>query len=101
MCSLYYAYSEGSTSCVREMLKDSRVNPNEPHNNGCTPLWGAALRYCLDVIKWWIASGREVDAVRLKLGLELQMVLCHYMVGSFLLRGEVALMLPATWMSLW
>jgi len=28
-----------STSCVREMLKDSRVKVNEPDNHGRTPLW--------------------------------------------------------------
>jgi len=43
------------------MLKDSRVKVNEPDQFGCTPLWGAALRDCPNVIKWWIASGREMD----------------------------------------
>ena len=42
------------------MLNDSRVKVNEPANNGETPLrWAAWNR--LDVIQWWIASGREVD----------------------------------------
>jgi len=43
------------------MLKDSRVNVDEPHSNGCTPLWRAAINDHLDTIKWWIASGREMD----------------------------------------
>ena len=43
------------------MLKDSRVKVNEPKNEGCTPLWRAAFSGFLDVIKWWIASGREMD----------------------------------------
>jgi len=43
------------------MLKDSRVTVNEPDNNGHTPLWWAAYCGHSDVIKWWIASGREMD----------------------------------------
>jgi len=43
------------------MLKDSRVKVNEPTGNGFTPLWIASFNGHLDVIKWWIASGREMD----------------------------------------
>ena len=43
------------------MLKDSRVKLNEPNKNGWTPLFWAAYRGYLDLIKWWIASGREMD----------------------------------------
>ena len=43
------------------MLKDSRVKVNEPQNSGFTPLWRAASYGHLDVIKCWIASGREID----------------------------------------
>jgi len=43
------------------MLKDSRVKVNEPDNYGPTPLWIAAYNGYLDVIKVWIASGREID----------------------------------------
>jgi len=50
-----------NTSCVCEMLKDSRVKVNEPDNNGSTPLYLAAINDRLDIIKWWIASGREMD----------------------------------------
>ena len=35
------ASSNGRTSCVRELLKDSRVKVNEPTNDGWTPLWAA------------------------------------------------------------
>jgi len=56
----YYAYY-GHPSCVREMLKDSRVKVNEPDKDGWTPLWWAAFNGFLDIIKWWIASGREMD----------------------------------------
>jgi len=51
----------GHTSCVRELLKDQRVEVNEPNNDGSTPLWSAARYGHLDVIKWWMASGREMD----------------------------------------
>jgi len=53
--------SGGHVSCVREMLTDSRVKVNKPNHYGRTPLWWAAFNVCLDVIKWWIASGREMD----------------------------------------
>jgi len=56
----YYACC-GRPSCVREMLKDSRVKVNEPNNSGQTPLWWAAYRGHQDVIKWWIGSGREMN----------------------------------------
>jgi len=51
----------GRASCVREMLKDSRVKVNEPRSDGWTPLYRAAYWNFLDTIKWWIASGREMD----------------------------------------
>ena len=51
----------GMTSCVRLLLKDQSVEVNEPDNGGCTPLCWAARKGHLDVIKWWIASGRETD----------------------------------------
>jgi len=57
----YYACYCGYTSCVRELLRDSRVKVNEPDNDGYTPLWYAASGGHLDVIQWWIASGREMD----------------------------------------
>ena len=56
-----YACRNGSISCVREMLKDSRVKVNEPAGDGCTPLWVAASNGHLDVIRVWIASGREMN----------------------------------------
>jgi len=56
-----YARSKERTSCVRLLLHDSRVDPNEPSNDGRTPLWNAANKGSLDIIKLWIASGREMD----------------------------------------
>jgi len=57
----FYACREGSTACAREMLKDSRVKLKEPTVDGYTPLWCTAYDSHLDIIKWWIASGREMD----------------------------------------
>jgi len=57
-----YACSCDSTSCVRLLLKVSRVKVNEPANDGTTPLFFLTARNGrLDTIKWWIASGREID----------------------------------------
>ena len=54
------ACRNGHASCVRELLKDPRVKVNEPAF-GSTPLWCAACYDHLDVILWWIGSGREMD----------------------------------------
>lgn len=51
----------GSTSCVRELLQDSRVKVNVADRYGITPLCDAASTGFLDIITWWIASGREMD----------------------------------------
>ena len=34
---------------------------NEPVASGSTPLWYATRNGRLNVIRWWIASGREMD----------------------------------------
>ena len=57
----YLACANGRPSCVREMLKDSRVKVTEPDKYGFTPLWWASRDGHIDIIKWWIASGRELD----------------------------------------
>ena len=57
----YYTCEGERPSCIREMLKDSRVNVNEPDSHGHTPLWYAAYNGSLGTIKWWIVSGREMD----------------------------------------
>ncbi len=46
---------------VKMLLKDERVNINEPDKCGCTPLWWASCRGQIEKIKWMIASGRELD----------------------------------------
>jgi len=56
-----FACLHGATSCVRELLKDSRVKVNEPTTYGYAPLLNAARDGHLDVIRWWLASGREMD----------------------------------------
>ena len=50
----------GKISCARLLLNDSRVNLREPDRDS-TPLWLAADSAYLDIIRWWIASGREMD----------------------------------------
>jgi len=51
----------GTTSCVRLLLKDSRVMVNECTKDEPPPLWYVAGNGHLDVINWWVASGREMD----------------------------------------
>ena len=55
------ACSMGHTASVRLLLKDSRLRVNEPDKNGHTPLKRVAYNGHLDIIRWWIASGREMD----------------------------------------
>jgi len=56
-----FACFYGRTSCVRLLLQDQRVMVHEPTNPGSTPLRWAAYYGRHDVIKWWIASGREMN----------------------------------------
>jgi len=51
----------GNPSCVRLLLQDQLVMVNQPSDYGETPLWWAAHQGHQDVIKWWIASGREIN----------------------------------------
>jgi len=51
----------GRTACVRLFLKDPRVNLNECHSGGFTPLREAASSNHLEIVQWWIASGRDMD----------------------------------------
>lgn len=51
----------GGTACVRLLLRDPRVDPNQPEADGKTPLWCAAGTGHPAVIRWWIASGREMN----------------------------------------
>ena len=60
-CTPFFNSCQGNTYCVRELLKDSRVKVNEPATNGYAPLLNAARDGHLDVIRWWLASGRDID----------------------------------------
>jgi len=51
----------GQTKCVRLLLQDARVNIDERNRDGFTALREAASGGHVEVIKWWIASGREID----------------------------------------
>jgi len=57
----FWACRSGSTSCVRLLLQDARVEVNEPDRDGHTPLWPAGRSNHVGTIKWWMASGREMD----------------------------------------
>ena len=50
----------GSTSCARLLLGDSKVLINEPNSTDHYPLYWASSEGHLDVIRWWIASEREI-----------------------------------------
>jgi hypothetical protein len=51
---------QGRTTCARLLLKDDRVKVNEPNSTGNTPLWYAAHYGYIEIIKWWVASEREM-----------------------------------------
>lgn len=55
---------KGTTSCARLLLKDPRVVLDCPDIFGKTALWNAVRRGHIEVIKWWLASGRELDLGR-------------------------------------
>jgi len=50
----------GNTTSIWLLLRDLRVQPNECDLEGYSPLWWAAYYGQIDLIKWWIASRREV-----------------------------------------
>ena len=51
----------GSTTCIHLLLNDSRVATTGLKGNGYLPLYNASWNGHIDVVKWWIASGREID----------------------------------------
>jgi len=57
----WWACNEGFLACVRLLLKDPRVMVNEPDREGCTPLRQAVHYKRHEIVRWWIASGREMD----------------------------------------
>ena len=59
--SFMLACAFGRTSCVRLLLKDSRVKVVGADADRRTPLMEAAYRGQIDVVRWWVASGREMD----------------------------------------
>jgi len=46
---------------VRILLRDSRVKVDRKDSYGETPLCRAISEKNLETVKWWIASGRELD----------------------------------------
>jgi len=51
----------GRVSSVRLLLRDSRVDVNQPDLDGFSPLSNASYFGFVEIIKWWIVSGREMD----------------------------------------
>jgi len=60
MTSFMLACCKGDI-CIRLLLRDTRVKVSKRDRDGYTPLHWAAYHGHLDVIKWWIASGREMN----------------------------------------
>jgi hypothetical protein len=46
---------------VKVFLKDFRVDTNLADEHGCTPLWWASRGEHLGMIRWMIASGRDLN----------------------------------------
>jgi hypothetical protein len=55
-----YGCSLGQDYCVRVLLRDPRVVVDSKDEHGRTTLSMAAASGRLEVIKWWIASGKEI-----------------------------------------
>jgi len=66
-----YGCFRGNESVVRVMLKDSRVDITLADNNECTPLWYASNFGHHGVIERLIASGRDLEDVKNKKGMNL------------------------------
>ena len=62
--SFWRASQRGNVSCVKLMLWDSRVDLNEANYYDHTPLSMSAYNGHLEIIRWWIASGREMNLGR-------------------------------------
>ena len=56
-----WACNNGKSPCARVLLKDPRVSVTQANVWGYTPLQRASLLGSLDLVKFWIASGREMD----------------------------------------
>jgi len=54
------ASRNGWVPIVRMMLNDPRVDITFPDNEGCTPLWRASSEGRHHVVKWLIASGKDL-----------------------------------------
>jgi len=57
---------QGRVTVVRVLLKDPRVDISLDDNDGRTPLWHASRNGEHEVIKWFIASGRDLGDIKNK-----------------------------------
>jgi len=56
--------SSGSISEINLLLKDPRIDVNLPDKNNCTPVWLVAKTGDLKVMRWLVASGRQLNLER-------------------------------------
>jgi len=59
-----FAAVMGHTACVLLLLKDPRAKINEPNGGGYAPITQLVINGRAKELKWWIASGREMDLGR-------------------------------------
>ena len=60
-----FACENGQVAVVRLLLQDPRVDILLPDDAGCSPLWKASYFCRQEVVRWLIASGRDLGNLQL------------------------------------
>ena len=55
------AFFAGNLPCILVLLRDSRVDINSPNRFGRIPLHWAAANGYMELLRWMIASGKDLD----------------------------------------
>lgn len=55
------AFFAGNLPCIPVLLRDSRVDINSPNRFGRIPLHWAAANGYMELLRWMIASGKDLD----------------------------------------
>ena len=63
---IYYSCMQARLPCVKLLLADPRVDPTLAGNEGQTPLWIASYYWRFDIVRWLIASGRDLGDLSAK-----------------------------------
>jgi len=63
--ALMWSCTNGHTACAKALLLDNRVHVSTPVVKGFTSVQWAVYGGHLDIVKWWIALGREMDPAEL------------------------------------